>query len=319
LLAQGLSTQGLAQRVMALPAQVSAPNFGIAEQKFAQLAHECDAVVHNAASVSLVRSYISARGPNVLGTRESLRFAMRGQPKTFHHISTLAVASLTGATLPESFVSAQPGRGDGYTQSKWAAEELVKNAIALGLEASVYRLGRVVGPVHTGIINEQDLVFRLLQASVSLGAFPELPIAEPWTPVDIVARAVVGLAMRPERPRVLHFAPAKALALPELFGWLRSYGYPLEQVSLSAFCARLRASASAAHQALSSFFEARPTATPEADLQAPIRRDATQRALTELGLDFPDIDGLLARRYLDHCVRSGFLPAPERPSVREHF
>jgi len=248
---------------------------------------DVDAVYHSAAVVSVVRGYRSMRPVNVDATRELLR---RGVP--FHHISTLAVATSAG------WAGAHPGLRDGYQQSKWVAERLVQQAAERGLPATVYRLGRVVGPPATGYVNPDDLIWRILRAGVPRGVLPDLGVAEPWTPADYVARSVVALSLR-GTTGVHNLAPAPLVRFADIAYWIRSYGFPVTVLPVPEWIAEVRRGASDVDKATLTFFDG--------DAAAPVADDLES---ADSGIPCPVIDQALMHRYLDHAVKNGVLPNP---------
>lgn len=310
---QRVSTIDLDDRVTAVPADLSLPRFGLTSEEFNRLSEDCDAIYHNAAIVSVVRDYRSLRAANVLGTREILRLASASRVKPLHYVSTLAVAPELSISpeIAEVFAPPHPGLRDGYKQSKWVAERLMEQASQRGLPVSVYRLGRVVGAPETGVVNENDLVFRLLRAGIPAGVLPDLDVTEAWTPVDYVGRAVVRLSLaRPAPGTVFNLAPAPQIRLTEIFQWVRDYGYSVEQCSVPAWRARLASTTDAADRATLAFFDLQPGITQK---DGPIglghvRCENVLRGLLGSGVECPSIDQALLHHYLDHCVETGWLP-----------
>jgi nonribosomal peptide synthetase MxcG len=311
---QGLSLDGLSERVLALPADLARAWLGLSEPAFRRLAAECDAIYHNAAAVSLVRPYGSVRATNVLATAEALRFAACERLKPLHHVSTLAVAAgaSDAAVLREQFVSAHAGLGDGYTQTKWVAEALVQAALARGVSARVYRLGRVVGSVESAFVNADDIIWRLLRASVRVGLAPAFELSEPWSPADSVARAIVRIANSEAPPGVYHVTAGDKVSLSGLFGALREFGYKLDTVDSARFLTRLRASEDADDRATCAFFErlAGVSAAPTFSIES----EHAARALGDFS--WPRIQGALLRRYFETCVREGHFPPPNSATAR---
>ncbi|WPB73388.1 myxochelin non-ribosomal peptide synthetase MxcG [Archangium violaceum] len=308
-----LPDTGLAERVLALPADLTQPWLGLGSARFHGLAAECDVIYHNAAVVSVVREYGSLRAVNVQGTRELLRLAAAVRPKPLHYVSTLAVAPPANLApeVPEEFVPAHAGLRDGYQQSKWIAERLVQQAAERGLPVSVYRLGRVVGAPGTGTINPQDLVWRILLAGVPAGALPQLDVSEAWTPVDYVARALVRLSLVPQPGAVFNLTPAPEVRLSELFRQVRDYGYPVELLPVPEWCARVAESKDgAAHKATLAFFELRSGSSEPTFGLGPTSCERVTRSLAGTGISCPPADRQLLFRYLDSCVEQGLLPAP---------
>ncbi|MFY0566288.1 myxochelin non-ribosomal peptide synthetase MxcG [Archangium lansingense] len=313
LAAQRLPDTNLSERVLALPADLTQPWLGLGSTRFHGLAAECDAIYHNAAVVSVVREYGSLQAVNVKGTLELLRLAAAVRPKPLHYVSTLAVAPQANLSpeVPEDFVPAHPGLRDGYQQSKWIAERLVQQAAERGLPVSVYRLGRVVGAPGSGIVNPQDLVWRILLAGVPAGALPQLDVGEAWTPVDYVARALVRLSLVPRPGEVFNLTPAQEVRLLELFGWVRDYGYPVELYPVPEWCARVAGSSDGAtHKATLAFFELRAGSSEPTFGLGAVRCERLTQALADTGITCPPADRQLLFRYLDYCVEQGLLRAP---------
>ncbi|GMU05482.1 myxochelin non-ribosomal peptide synthetase MxcG [Corallococcus caeni] len=306
---QKLPVTGLEARVLALPADLSQPLLGLDAARFRGLAAECDAVIHNAAVVSVVREYGSLQSVNVRGTRELLKLAAAVRPKPFHYVSTLAVAPQANLApdVPEAFVPAHPGLRDGYQQSKWIAERLVQQASERGLPATVYRLGRVVGAPDTAIVNTQDLVWRIVLAGLPVRALPLLDVGEVWTPVDFVASAIVQLARASHPGAVFNVTPAAEVRLSELFGWVRDYGYPLDLCPVPEWRDRVAKSAGG-HDATLAFFDLRSGDSTPAFGLGPIRCERLLAALERTDVRCPPTDRELLHRYLDSCVAQGILP-----------
>jgi nonribosomal peptide synthetase MxcG len=318
LTSQRLPTTGLTERVLALPADLSQPWLGLGEARFHALASECDAILHNAAVVSVVREYGSLQAVNVRGTRELLRLAAAVRPKPFHYVSTLAVAPSANLLpeVPEEFVPAHSGLRDGYQQSKWVAERLVQQAGARGLPVAVYRLGRVVGAPDSGMVNPQDLVWRILLAGIPVGALPLLDVGETWTPVDYVARALVHLSGVTRSGEVFNLTPTAEVRLGELFQWVRDFGYPVELLPVGAWRARVADRAgSSEHGATLAFFDLRSGSSEPAFGLGPIRCERVLLGLAGTGITCPPADRALLYRYLEFCVAQGLLPPPPSPET----
>jgi len=122
---------------------------------------DCDAVVHSAATVgdwSRTEEYWSV---NVEGTRQVAEAAL-GQVGKFVHVSSIAAYGGPG----EYDESAPPRRGQHpYTATKAAAEEVIDEMIAQGLNAVHARVGNVYGP------GDPNFIPRLIDQAET-GRFP---------------------------------------------------------------------------------------------------------------------------------------------------
>ena len=306
------------QRVTAVAADLARPHLGLGPTLFAELAATCDAIFHNAATVSIMRDYTSLRAANTESTRQLLRMAsVRSVP--LHLVSTLSVAPPRSAVaeVPEAFLPPHPGLVYGYQQSKWASERLLEQAAERGFPVTVHRLGRVVGAPDTGYVNERDFLWSVLQSGIPAGILPELFDAEVWTPVDYVARAVVRLSLTdPPFGTVFNHAPVPQIRLADLYDWVQEYGYVAKRLPLAQWRTELPRSADVA-ATTGAFFDSwtdsgdAEGSAAEADLGlGHVRADNVLRGLEGSGISCPQADRALVFRYLDHCVKTGTLPAP---------
>lgn len=306
------------QRITALPADLARPHLGLGPARFAELAKSCDVIFHNAATVSIMRDYASLRAANTESTRELLRMAsVRSVP--LHLVSTLSVAPPRGHSpeVPEAFLPPHPGLVYGYQQSKWASERLLEQAAERGLPVTLHRLGRVVGAPDTGYVNERDFLWSVLQSGIPAGILPDLFDAEVWTPVDYVARAVVRLSLTaPTSGTVFNHAPVPPLRLADLYDWVQEYGYAVKRLPLAQWRTELPRSADVA-ATTGAFFDSwtdngdAESSDAEPDLGlGRVRADNVLRGLEGSGISCPQADRALVFRYLDHCVKTGTLPAP---------
>ncbi|MCQ0002147.1 thioester reductase domain-containing protein [Streptomyces sudanensis] len=325
---QGLPAPADAGRITAVPADLARPHLGLGADRFAELARTCDAVVHNAATVSIMREYASLRAANTGSTRLLLRMASaRSIP--VHLVSTLSVAPPRGRSpeVPEEFFPPHPGLLTGYQQSKWASERLLEQAAERGLPVTLHRLGRVVGAPDTGRVNRRDFLWSVLAAGIPAGIVPDLFEAEVWTPADYVARAVVRLSLTAAPGTVFNHAPVAPVRLADLYDWVREYGYAVERLPLERWRRELPRSADVAATTGAFFDSLAADYTHESgsgnrsgrgsggdsgpDLSlGRVRADNVLRGLAGTGISCPQADRALVFRYLDHCVESGILPPP---------
>lgn len=268
----------------------------------------CDAIVNAAAEVSLTRDYRSLLDSNVRLVRDLLDLAARWRA-SFHQVSSIAaIPSQPGTDLiPETFAPGTEGLDDGYRLSKWQAEQLCREAAERGLPVAVYRLGRVAPATVQPRINARDIVWRIAAASVRVGAWPELPLSEPWIPVDVAASSLVELMQRDGATapaRAYHLVHTGTVALEQLRGVLS-----LSRVTLGYWLERIRLTGTSEDAATAAFFELREGAPP---LEATSARGwSCERTLEHL----PEpvgrrVDEALLREYAQAAFAQGVLQRP---------
>ncbi|HET9619872.1 MAG TPA: amino acid adenylation domain-containing protein, partial [Kofleriaceae bacterium] len=299
----GLWDDRLAARVAAVAGDLARPRLGWDDRRWAAMASELDAVIHNGAWVNFALPYARLRDANVLGTRELLRLAATARKKPFHFVSTLDVQPpREGATHGDVTALAT-----GYAQSKWVGEALVQAAARRGLPVSIFRAGLLVGDAIEGRWTSDDFAKRLLLATLRLGAAPEVDLALDLTPVDFASRALVRLAGA-GATGVFHLANPRPIAWRALVDWMAGYGFAIDRLAPDAWLARL-----VGRGDIDPVFAAVIGMLNGGSLGAPVPAPATEAALAAAGLCCPAVDQALVARYLDRFIREGLLLRPGAP------
>jgi thioester reductase-like protein/amino acid adenylation domain-containing protein len=298
------------EHIVPVPGDLGEPSFGMADGDFDALAKEVDLIIHAAAVVNLVYPYSALEAANVGGTREVLRLACRHEAKPVHHVSTNGIFP-PGMGLCEEEADLDEfaeARDDGYGQSKWVAEKLVREAAGRGLPVSVYRPGNVSGHSESGASNPRDLIGAVIVESTRLGYAPEI---EGWrmemTPVDFVAAAILHLASeKAAQGGTYHLANPDPPTADEVFDWLEEQGYPMERLPYDEWLQRI----DAAPPGEGSPGEVLQGASPSADELwegNTYEDDNARRALGDSGPTRPAIDGDLMETYARYFARQGWV------------
>ncbi|MGB9303620.1 MAG: carboxylic acid reductase [Mycobacterium sp.] len=190
-------------------------NLGLDQQTWQRLADTVDLIVDPAALVNHVLPYSELFGPNALGTAELLRIALTGKQKPYTYVSTIGVGD---QIAPGQFtedadirqISAtraiNDGYANGYGNSKWAGEVLLREAHDLcGLPVAVFRCDMILADTaYAGQLNVPDMFTRMMLSlaatGIAPGSFYELDAAGnrqrahyDGLPVEFIAEAVSTL------------------------------------------------------------------------------------------------------------------------------
>ncbi|GEM_PF-2331130 len=305
----GLWREQWHERIRGEVSDLAAPELGLTPERWDTLARSTSAIYHNGAQVHFGLPYAALRGPNVEGTRALLRLAAAGRGKPLHFVSTKGVFSPGAypgdAAIPEDAPVRQPRDGLAYQQSKWAAEQLVIAAREHGLETAVYRPGRIGGQSHSGQVNPDDLLCRILRSCAQVAALPDVDICLEVTPVDHVAAALVRISRTPDAcGRAYNLAHREPLSIAALHDALASAGHSYEFLPWKTW---RQAVLSAPHSPLAAlaglFGDSAPPRVDEARLSA----DNTRAA--DPGWTAPDVvDQLLLD--IDFMRRAGLFGEP---------
>lgn len=318
----GLWIDSYRSRICPVPGDLSKDLFDLSPQQFDQIAMKVDAVYHNAAQVNFVANYQSLKSVNVESTRDILRMATTGSLKPVHLISTVAVFEsyqYAGVTVDETNAADHcDGMEMGYSQSKWVAEQLVRNARVQGVPVCIYRPPLISGDSRTGIWNTDDFTCRYIKGCIQMQQFPDLDYLLDISPVDYVSRSVVYLSMQ-ERSlgNNFHLSNPKPWHWRNLAEWLNHNGYPVSVVPYDQWVDALRdhqTNADCPLYALRPFYAQKrgeqALAIPqiyEQERRPIILTDITQRALQGSQISCMPVNNELMSRYFGYFVKSGFI------------
>ncbi|THA54595.1 non-ribosomal peptide synthetase [Streptomyces sp. A1136] len=308
----GLWDPTRSHRIRAVAGDLAAPRLGLAPAAYEDLAARVDAIYHSGAAVNLVLPYEELRPATVDGTREILRLATATGRAAVHHVSTVGVFAgppADGKALAETSPTGPPELlRQGYTQSKWVAEQVIELARAEGVPVTLHRPARISGHTVTGACQTDDFLWRVIKGCVQAGAVPRGLTAEAdLVPVDYVARAIVAVAARPEALGGLHHqVNTRPVPLSRVLGHVRDFGYRLDELEPSAWVDLVKADpANAAYPLLSLFDPAGGGFT-----SVRFSDEDTRAHLAGTGITCPPLDARLFHTYLGYFVGSGYLPAP---------
>jgi fatty acid CoA ligase FadD9 len=244
-----------ADHLEVLAGDMSEPNLGLDPQTWQRLADTVDLIVDPAALVNHVLPYSQLFGPNGVGTAELIRVALTTKLKAFTYLSTVRVGD---QIQPSAFTEDADIRvisstrkiddsyANGYANSKWAGEVLLREAYDLcGLPVAVFRCDLILADTrYVGQLNVPDMFTRLMLSLVATGIAPasfyqldadgsRQRAHYDGLPVSFVAEAIATLGQQV----VDGFTTYNVLnpyddgiGLDEYIDWLIDAGYPIQRI-----------------------------------------------------------------------------------------
>ncbi|WP_368834450.1 carboxylic acid reductase [Mycobacterium intracellulare] len=234
-------------------------NLGLDPQTWQRLAEEVDVIVDPAALVNHVLPYSELFGPNALGTAELIRIALTSRQKPYTYVSTIGVGD---QIQPGEFVEnadirqisatreINDGYANGYGNSKWAGEVLLREAHDLcGLPVTVFRCDMILADTtYAGQLNLPDMFTRLMLSLVATGIAPgsfyELDTDGnrqrahyDGLPVEFIAAAISTLGTQITDSdtgfQTYHVTNPydDGIGLDEYIDWLIEAGYSIERIA----------------------------------------------------------------------------------------
>ncbi len=234
------------QRIVPVIGDLSKPLLGLTSEQFEDLANSIDVIYHSGAWVNFVYPYSALRDTNVQGTQEILRLASWRQTRPVHFVSTLSVFPETyadqGLVLETDLPLAEEDLQTGYGQSKWVAEQLVREAQNRGLPATIHRFGTLVGDSRMGMTHKpNDFFFSLIKGCLQLGKAPHLLGQINLTPVNYATQAMVYLTQQSTNwGQTFHVINPSSTSWETLLKDLQAHGYCLETEPFSLWLSALK-------------------------------------------------------------------------------
>ena len=230
-------------------------DLGLDQQTWQRLAETVDLIVDPAALVSGVLPYRELFGPNVVGTAELIRLALTTKLKPYTYVSTAGVGD---QIEPSAFTEdadirvISPTRtnddsdGNGYGNSKWAGEVLLREANDLcGLPVTVFRCDMILADTtYAGQLNVSDwftqMVLSILATGIAPGSFYQLDADGnrqrahfDGLPVKFIAEAIATLgAQALDGFQTYHVMNPHddGIGFDEYVDWLIEAGYPIQRI-----------------------------------------------------------------------------------------
>ncbi|KAH7329713.1 beta-ketoacyl synthase domain-containing protein [Stachybotrys elegans] len=239
-------------KVVCYEGDLTLPRLGLSEGAAAEVFGSADAVIHNGADVSHLKTYASLRRANLGSTQELARLC-RPRKLPLHYVSTTGVTMYTGFDeWDEVSVRDWPPPTDGqygYIASKWASEVYLENLHAsCGLPVYIHRLSSVVRPSASGHDPMADDVLQnMLSYSKRLCAVPLVPglrgTADLVQPSTVAAKLtdVLNAGRRPASVVYVHESGDAEIDLGQLREYIAEAGKDIHEVPLEEWVARAEA------------------------------------------------------------------------------
>lgn len=249
-------------KIVALTATLSEPDFGVGYEQVEQFRQEVTLIVHMAWPVNFSINLQSfephlAGLTNLLTLSTTTKVPGQKSARLFFASSISAAENSDAPCVVEEGPITDLNRASkmGYAQSKLVGEHIVLNAAKKGAASYVLRVGQVVGDRAHGIWNEAEFIPSMIRSALSLKALPELDDTCSWIPVDTLATAIRELAVTVKRAEDPNASPLKKpsqvynLVNPLIFSWaellveLKAAGLDFEPVPVREWLGRLKKSA----------------------------------------------------------------------------
>ncbi|WP_408955077.1 amino acid adenylation domain-containing protein [Natroniella sp. ANB-PHB2] len=311
----------LQNRIVVVEGDLTKDNLGLKEKRYQQLSKKVDTVIHTAADVRHYGKYEDFKRINVMGTKRLLDFCFKNQTKKFHHTSTLSVIGSNGnkEVFKESDLNiGQNFIGNVYGMSKFEAEKLVYKARDKGLQASIYRIGLLVGRYKDGLFQEninENRFYNNLKGLITLGKVPTsyLNYKTDLSPIDRCSQAIVRFILCQEVIGYnFHLMNPNLISMEQLIDEMVKRGYLIEEVDDQFFSTYIskKIQGSRLNRELSIVFNDLGSGNHDFIKENTMEKISTKftvDVLKGLGFSWPKIGEGFINRIIHHCEEVGYI------------
>lgn len=233
------------ERIIVIRGDISQCNFGLDEIEYLRICNEVDCIINSAANVKHYGNYNELFDINVKGTNNLIEFALKGNQKDFHHISTVLVGSgivenKNQIMFTEDELDVKQKITNYYAKTKFEAEKIVYNARKNGINTNIYRIGNVVFNSENGHFQEninENGFYSIVKSFVSLGIMPGVEEGTiDFSFVDYVSKGIIALIDKEElNNEVFHVYNPNLASFNEISCILNQDNYMMKTLPIDEF------------------------------------------------------------------------------------
>jgi thioester reductase-like protein len=255
-----------------------------------------------------------------------IRLATMARVIPVHYVSSTAVLAGLGVMGVREVTEDTPlAYADrlriGYVETKYVAEELLRNAGRAGLPVAIYRPLDIVGSRRTGVWSTSTEMCALIRFITDTGLAPAIDLPLDFVPADVCAAAVRHISSLEEATgRTYHLASPEYTLLGSLVDRLRAYGFEVREVPFAAWVSELvRYAANHPSNPMTTFLPLfidrdQETGLTPAEMYFEhvfphYSRTNTERALSGSGIAFTSVDAPLLDANIGRLISVGYLKA----------
>ncbi len=216
-------------RIRLVEGDITRPGLGLSSAAGADLARDTVEIFHLAAVYDLSVARAVGMKVNVDGTRHVLDFAQRcAALRRFQYVSTCYVSGRHAGIFREEDLAKGQTFNNFYEETKYLAEVDVRERMAQGLPATIYRPSVVVGDSRTGETQKYDGPYYVMRWLLKQPVIALLPTVGETSrtrlnvvPRDFVVNAIAYLSEAPVAVgKAYHLADPEALTIDDFIAAL---------------------------------------------------------------------------------------------------
>lgn len=207
-------------KIIPVLGNLNAKNIGINELVYSELLESIDIIFHCAAHMDHFANYEQLKDSNVGSIKELINFATKKKLKKICYISTASIFKSKNNKAyneNEDITKHSHTINEGYSGSKWIAENILLDTLKHDLPFKIIRLGLITGDNKTGTMPENQWFPKLIETCINIQTYSnELKVT--IAPVDFVASAIVKIGITDKlKENIFHLSNNELTKLSLIF------------------------------------------------------------------------------------------------------
>ena len=299
----------MASRIRVVVGDVTRKGLGMDERALNRVTELVDVIYHSAAVTELNLPLTAARKANVDGTKNVLDMALRckknGKLKKVNHISTAYIVGSKVCVFRENDFDIGQKFNNTYEQSKFEAENIVRQYREKGLDIDIFRPSIILGRYADGKTANFKMFYQPLHF-FSLDLFNRIPASNDSSAnlinVDIAAKVIHLISgTSKENNMTYHVVSPRAPTLDyvlttasDYFGFKKPELVPPDKINIKEEYSPVR------RHMIEPYL-------PYFNYAATFALDNVSKADNIKGFTFPEFDESNLIRLYEYCAKSGFI------------
>ncbi len=302
------------KRLIPVCADISLDGLGLDEEG-RRIIRSADCVIHSASDVSHYGEYSHFKNVNVLGTMRLMDSLNQEKIKRFHYISTLSIAGdaipdYSKAFFRETDYDRGQTLGNVYAKSKFEAEGLIRAARAKGLNATVYRIGNLVGSTDNGKFQRNiadNAFYGLIKAISEIQTLPQgMDSKFDMTPIDSCRIALANLMLMPQTSNLcFHVFNPNMVSIYDIAAGLKLEGFDINTIPAIDFMESIKNSEEASKLMMPHLSGSHSPKTFFV-----YDNSYCEHFLKKAGFAWHKIEGDIMQKIVHYCILTGFIKSP---------
>lgn len=282
-------------RIQVIHGDLSKPILGLEKEIYQLLCETIDEIYHVGAYVNHIYDYSMLRDTNVNSTKTIMELATQAYVKPIVFISTLSAMDFDDEqVILEEWSQDETAVfkiADGYSQTKWVSEFILRKLASKGHPIKIIRPGWVLGKNFRGEVHNNHLV-GLLRSCIELQVAPDWDCNLKILPANFAAQVIFKIIYQIDDNKIYNLTNENGLSWHNIIQFFIKQGNPINFVPVKDWVTKYLPSIKADNSLMpfiSLYFDKKYNRIKYPDMTSHVIQNNTTSLVHINGITFPNI------------------------------